>query len=195
MFSTSNSVGNTNIWKYLFSSPSSVECYEPSIQINMPGTVLLINTNEIFILSRNQTSIYNLFMLKVTFGSSITDWNYSIVWPSFALQWVKGMSESILSQNSSMLYVLFTFGIDTNSYAQFINLDVQNGSMIGSRYISNIIWESFSSITSIDKYIASIIVWGSVSQLFIYDSSSSTILTSQFNGILKSVQNDLLYSR
>ena len=124
--------GRANIWKYLFSSPSSSGCQQISNFYRYAYGQLKISDSSIFMLGRDPLSPFNLHLYKHTFGSTSPDWSLQLSWPSGT--WNADLSESLLI--SSSIYTFFPYG-STTKYVYVVVISVSDGT-VSNRYKSSI---------------------------------------------------------
>ena len=74
----------------------------------------MLNSNQLFILSRDKTSPYNLLLYKITFSTPSVDWANKMLCASGT--WTTNLSESLLSSDSSIIYSFFIFGSTEITY-------------------------------------------------------------------------------
>ena len=144
-----------NIWKYLFSSPSSSGCQQISNFLYFAYGQLKISDSSMFVLGVQPSSPYQLHLYKHTFGSTSPDWSLKLSWPSGT--WTTTFSESVLI--SSSIYTFFPYG-STTQYVYMAVISVSDGT-VSNRYKSSISCTlSYGSAVSGD-YIAASIKWTS----------------------------------
>ena len=131
----SNSASQAAIWKY--SAPSSqYVCYDFS-QISWAFFWIFNVKWWSTILMGKDASTSTLFhMYMINFISSSYNWANTI---SCSTDCSFNLQESIKSSDNSKIYSLLPLELSPNAY--FITLNSTNGSVIGSRYRSSIIWK------------------------------------------------------
>lgn len=137
----------------------------------------MLSQTQFFFLGHNP-STYALQMYKMTFSSNSVDWANKISW-SFG-SWTSYLSESLLSNDGSTIYIFFTYG--SSRYLYFISLSVSTGTAVGSRYKSSTIITSVNSAALNGNYLLaststedSVIMYNLLSSSFTIKSFSSTI--------------------
>ena len=143
------------IWKYLFSDTNNVNCQQISTNIYYPHGSLMINNNQYFMLGIEATSPYTIHFYKVSSGSSSVDWANKILWTEGNCK--SGLSESLLSTDSSLIYSFFIFGSAPNMYFAIFNSS--SGQSVGSIYKSSASWAGVCGSIQIDMYIFVTSVW------------------------------------
>ena len=89
--------------------------------------------------------------------------------------------DSFIDSNTDKIYNFFTYGSST--YLQFATLNLTNGYVINSRYISNIAWsEIWSKISMANNILALGIDWSGF-HLMLYYIETSNFIFRKFNGI------------
>ena len=94
----------------------------------------MISQTQFLILGSDPYSPYNLHMYKITFNNTSVDWANMMVCSSGT--WSVNSSESLLSEDGSTIYSLFTFG--STLYLYFASFSTSNGSVISNRYKSSV---------------------------------------------------------
>ena len=110
---------------------------------------LKITDTQYFMMNNDHSSPYNLFIYKITFGSTSVNWAKTMICPSGS--WTAGFWESILSSDSTKIYSLFTYG--SSNYFYFTTFANSDGSILSSRYKSSIAWGAVYSATLNGDYI------------------------------------------
>ena len=127
-----------NIWKHVFSSPTDAQCQNiPSIS-DYPQGQLMLNDNQFFFIGVD-SSVKNSHFFKISYSQQTTDW-VKMMECSPSNWYGADFSESLLSSDSSKIYVFASLGEITQSYAYFMTFNSSDGSLIGSRYKSSINW-------------------------------------------------------
>ena len=114
-----------NVWKYLFSSPSSSECQQISNFYQYAYGHLKISDSSMFMAGVHILSPYQLHFYKHTFGETSPDWSLKLSWP-FAF-WTKFISESLLISPS--IYAFFPYGSTSVSYVYMAVISLSDGTV------------------------------------------------------------------
>ena len=138
ILSSKYSTSELIIWKHVFSNPTDSQCQNMSPIPNYPYGQLMLNDSQFFFIGVDSSS-KNAHFFKITYSQQTTDWvNMMACYPS---NWYgTDVSESILSLDSSKIYVFASLGEITQSYAYFMTFNSSDGSLIGSRYKSSSPW-------------------------------------------------------
>ena len=143
-----------NIWKYVFSLPSTAECKRVS-ELNgyYPSSVLMLSDNEFFFL-HNPTPYNLLYFARINLKSGSTSWVDKMSW---TLSYCYSDSiESVISSDKSSIYFLFTYGTDITKYLYYVCFNSLDGSILSSRYKSSIkIYDVYSIVLYGDYVISS----------------------------------------
>ena len=160
-----------DLWKYLFSSPSTAS-WQPATIISTYGDgSIMLNDNQLLLVGFNSASL-DLKFLKVTFGSTSVDWSSKISCTTGGC--TINYSESILSSDSSMIYWLTAYQI-SSYYLFFTTFNSTDGSVIGSRYRSSVSWLTIFGSGLYSNYIAATIqCYTSSNFVMLIDISSFT---------------------
>ena len=94
----------------------------------------MISSDQFFIISIDFSSS-NLHMFKFTFSNTSTDWSRKIV--CSLVSWYTSFSESLLSGDSSTIYLLFGYGSLVSKYMHFVALSTSDGTTVNTRYKSS----------------------------------------------------------
>ena len=139
-----------NIWKYLFTSPTTTQCQKIiDVQSFLYGQIKLSEVS-FFMIGLGYPAPNSLHIYKHTFGNSSPDWSLTMAWPSGT--WTTTYSESLLV--SSSIYSFFIYGSTPYVYMAVISLS--DGS-VSSRYKSSISCSTVSgSVVSGDYIVATI---------------------------------------
>ena len=159
---------NAFIWKYLFVSQTNAYWQQIGAISNFAFGGLKINDSQIFILGTDSTNSI-LHYYKITFGNNFADWANQI---TNVGSWIISWAESLLNNDNSLIYSFSVFGSPLRIY--FTTFLVSNGSVIGNRYKSGIIWYSISGSVLSGNYIVTAVNLSPYS-LLIYN-----VLTTQF---------------
>ena len=95
------------------------------------------------------STLGNLHLQKVTFLKTSVDWSNLLLCSSSG--WSSFLSESWLSEDSSVIYSFFVFG--TTKYLYFVTLSVSNGNVASTRYKSSITVFYVSGLVLKDDYL------------------------------------------
>ena len=172
-----DSSGRSNIWKYLFSSPSSSVCQQISNFNGYAYGQLKISDSSMFVLGVHPSSPYQLHLYKHTFGNTSPDWSLKLSWPSGT--WTASYSESLLI--SSSLYTFFIYG-SSPQYVYMAVISLSDGT-VSNRYKSFIsCTDVYGSGTSGD-YIAASIQWSSSPYLLMLNRATNLFDIKSFSGI------------
>ena len=117
------------IWKY--KSPT-LTCQTSSILQSFAQGQLKLSDSKLFFFETD--SAYTLHFCQITFGNSAADWSKKMTCPSGTCS--AGLSESLLSSDSSTIYSLFAYG--STRYLYFTSFRSSDGSVLGTRYKSSI---------------------------------------------------------
>ena len=96
----------------------------------------MVSSTQFFVLSVPPSAPTNLHMYKIEFLSTSVNWAKQIVCPLET--WGASNSESVLSSDSSTIYLFFTFST-SQYYLLFAGLSASDGSVTTSRYRSSAI--------------------------------------------------------
>ena len=131
---TKNSIDNNipGVCKYLYSSPTTNSWQDFPSLTTYPQSVFMINDSQ-FAITGIDISM-NYYFYKVTFGNVVANWANKILW-SYSPSWAAGKGEIMLSSDNTNVYTFFPFGVA--AYLHFITFDVNTGSVVGTRYVSN----------------------------------------------------------
>ena len=158
------------IWKYLFSSPSSSQCQEISAIFGYAYGQLLLSNSEIFLAGIDSNLNGNLRFLKITFRNTYVDWGMKMTNLSpFCNTW---LFDAVIISNK--LFSFFTIG--NTLYVYFVTFSVSDGSAIGSRYISNINWNTVYDSAVYGDYVIAITYWSGVSILIMVNTSTNLFI-------------------
>ena len=101
---------------------------------------LKITDTQYFMMNNDHSSPYNLFIYKITFGSTSVNWAKTMICPSGS--WTAGFWESILSSDSTKIYSLFTYG--SSNYFYFTTFANSDGSILIRGSFNNFKWSSIN---------------------------------------------------
>ena len=123
--------------KYLFSSSTSASCQQLTNIVTYAFGQLKLSDTQIF-LTGTDSSNYNLHLYKITFTNTSPDWAMKIVCSSSP--WSAFFAESHVDSGGSTIYSAFTYGSTSSSlfYLYFTSFSVSSGSVLSTRYRSNI---------------------------------------------------------
>ena len=119
-------------YRYTFSL-SSAKCQSISNIIKGYGQ-LMVSSTQFFVLSVPPSAPFNLHMYKIEFLSTSVNWAKQIVCPLGT--WGASNSESVLSSDSSTIYLFFIFST-SQYYLLFAGLSASDGSVTTTRYRSS----------------------------------------------------------
>ena len=109
-----------NVWKYLFSSPTTSQCQEiVSIKQYAYGQ-LKIADGQFYFVGIDPTSSYPLHLNKITFGNSAADWSYKMT--CWSGSWSASESDSVLSSDGLKIYSVFNYGPSSLMFFVTLNL-------------------------------------------------------------------------
>ena len=133
-FITQKYPARTNLWQYLYTSPSNLKCHQiTNLSQLATGQLMLSDTQ--FICSWTSSSISNQYLIyKVTFGASQADWSNQLTWTGGA--WTGSYSEWQKDSAGLSIYWLLVIS-STEGYVQYVRFNLSDGSVIGNRYRSN----------------------------------------------------------
>ena len=138
---------------------------------------LKIADGQFYFVGIGPTSPFPLHFNKITFGNSVSDWSYKMT--CWSGTWGASESDSVLSSDSLKIYSVFNYG--PSSYAFFVTLKTANGSVLGSRYKSDIGWNYIGGIILNGDYLVFTSAWSSP-YLILFNTATSTILAKSFSG-------------
>ena len=95
----------------------------------------MISDTQFFVLGAGSSTPYDLHMYKLTFSKTSVDWADKLACVSGT--WISSFSESILSADGLTIYTFINFG--SSQYLYFVSLSVSTGSVVGTRYKSDMI--------------------------------------------------------
>ena len=121
-----------SIQSYVFSSASCQ--WQTITNIKIGFSHLMISDTQFFVVGAGPSAPYDLHMYKLTFSNTSVDWADKIACASGT--WTSSFSESILSADGLSIYTFINFGL--NRYLYFVTLSVSTGSVVGTRYKSNV---------------------------------------------------------
>ena len=110
-----------------------------------PYNQIMFNDSELFFISTESASPYNLQMYKITFSITSVNWANKISWPTAS--WNSDWGETLLSSDGQLLFALFLYGDSSSMFTHLAVINSTNGSVVGTRYILN------TSSTFIDAFI------------------------------------------
>ena len=136
---------------YLFSIPSTAECQLiSSIGLAEIGQ-LMLSDSQFFTISFDLSPPYNAYFIKLTFGSSTTDWTNKLLWSTGTCPYVNYKAGSVLSNDGSKIYSFFPFG--TTNYLYLAIFNASSGAVSNSRFKSSISWSAVYGIAQKGSYI------------------------------------------
>ena len=173
--SGADSSNRANIWKYIFSSPTTSQCQKFSTFSYYAFGQLKLSDTTLFILGTNPASPYQLQLCKHTFGNLSPDWSLKLSWPIGA--WYQTLSESLVV--SSSIYSFFPYG-STTLYVYMAVMSVTDGSVI-NRYKSSISCTNVRGSGANGDYIAASIYCSS-GFLFLLNRATNVFSIKLFSG-------------
>ena len=171
-----DSSGRANIWKYLFSSPSSSGCQQISNFNSYAYGQLKISDSSMYMLGVDPSSPYQLHLYKHTFGGTSPDWSLKLSWPSGT--WIINKSESLLI--SSTIYTFYPYGSSTQ-YVYMTAISLSDSTVV-SRYKSSIAWTYVFGSGVSEDYIAASIYWSPSHNLLMFNRASNLFDIKSFSG-------------
>ena len=154
-----------------------------------------LSDSQLFFISLEPSTPFNLQMYKVTYSITPVDWAKKISWPTAS--WNSDWGETLMSSDNSTLYSIFLFGDTSTMYSHFVSLNVSSGNTVGTRYISNVGWIFIDGSTLISNSLIITMRCPSDSELIVVDLNSNSFTYRKFStgdfilGLLK----DPNYSR
>ena len=139
----------------------------------------MLNSDHLVVSGIEETTPYNLHYYKVTFGTEAVDWATKMLWGSS--YWEVGLSEILVNSDNTKLYNFSIFGYSL--YIHFVTLDVTNGALVGSHYISNMIWSNVYGSAQAGDYIIATVNCEK-DKVVIFNVGSNKFSIWFFNGIL-----------
>lgn len=145
----------------------------------------MLSSTQFFIAGTATSGTAHLKMYKVTFSNTSVDWANQMLCSG---SWTAFYSGSMLSDDGSIIYSYFSFGISSrNMY--FISQSVTSGSVIGSRYKSSVtVMYIFGSVLNGDYALATT---NGPNVLVIFSLSTSTFTIKNFSGNLYNLSIEL----
>ena len=141
----------------------------------------MINDNQLFAIGSLLASAYTNYYFKFTFGNAAADWANKMQWLTGA--WSTQLSETILSNDSSLIYAFFSYGLNPSYYIYFATFNVTSGIVVGTRYKSSISWYvNKSTVTGI--YVVVAVYCSSVSYLVIFNTSANSFTNMVTNSTI-----------
>ena len=139
---------------------------------------LKISDSQYFIIGIDTLSPKNLHLLTINTGSTSPLWVKKISCPSSSCSLVGG--DSFLDSNNK-IYSYFTYG-SPSTYLQLATLNSTDGSIIGSRFLSNSVWSQVWSKMALSNYILAIgVSWGGYN-LVLYSTETDEFTIKRFSG-------------
>ena len=183
-------ISDMAIWKYLFSQTGITSCQEITTLYTYGYGQLKLSNTQLFLTGADRNSPYNFHAFKITFGSSTSDWSKKILWPTN--NWRLYPSESLLSQDSSLIYSFFSYG--DPSFWYFVKFNASDGNVIGSKYKSNLGCPWLIGSAQNGYYLVASTFSTSAVLLF-YNTITSTFSWKDYNGKLYQIANEQLSER
>ena len=166
--------------KYLFSSSTSASCQQLTNVITGVFGQLKLSDTQIFIIG-GDFSAYNFHMYKMTFANTSPDWAMKIVCPSTS--WYTTAGESHIDSSGSTIYSAFGYGYNSVYYLYFTSLSASSGSVLSTRYRSNISCITLYGSAMSGDYIALSAVCPTP-YLVIVNTASSSFSVKLFSGTM-----------
>ena len=168
-----------NIWKYLFASSGTMPWQIASNMGSNVNNQIKISDTQLFFLSLEPTSPYNLQMYKVTYGNTAVDWANRIMCPSTS--WNSDWGETLMSSDNSIIYSVFLFGDTSNMYSHFVSINSNNGIITGTRYISSVGCIFIDGASLFSNYLTISMRCPSDSEIIVVDLSTNIFNYRQFS--------------
>ena len=165
----------SNIWKYLYSSPTSSQWQQI---VNFPQYSfgqLMLSDSSFFILSNDPISPYPLHFYSISFSLTAPTWSMKMSCPS-------GTCDSYYSSSilvSSKIISFFAYGSIRNLY--YAEFSPSNGSILSSRYKSSISCTAVYGAAANGDYIIATTNWGSL-YLIVHNTVTSAFEIKTFSG-------------
>ena len=168
-----------NLCKFLYSNPSTTECYVLSFFTSQVMGQTRISDDQFFLIGTGSSPSPNLHMLRVTFGSTSPNWDDKISCPNTSWQFVG--AEAYFESSTNYIYSVFIYGSGT-SYLQLVILSSTDGSVQGSRFISNISCSIiYGKSTIVNNLFCFSAIWTN-SLIILFDTKSFSFTIKQFAG-------------
>ena len=119
----------------------------------------------------------SLHFYKLTFSNTLADWSNKIIWVDYC---PTSASESLLNNDNSKIYSFPNYQI-IQSYAYFITFSISNGSVLGSRYRSNISCSGIYGSVLSDSYVV-VTALCQNAYLILFNTISSAFTIRMFSG-------------
>ena len=168
------------ICKYLFSSSTSASCQQlTNFSQRAYGQLKLSDTQ--FFTYAHDPSTYDLHFYKFTFANTSPDWSMKILCTSNPCSSKSGISH--LSSDSSTIYSAFIYGSTTGSayYVYYTTFSASSGSVLSTRYKSNVTCTDFSGSAKSGDYIVAGLDCSSM-YLVIINIASTSFTFKAFSG-------------
>ena len=174
-----------NICKFLYLTPLSAQWQEIATINQYAHGQLMINSTK-FMFSGTDPSSGDLRIYKITFGNSIADWTNRMICSSSP--WYNDRSENLISNDQIKIYSFIAFGLGSSvskssRYIYFTTFKLSDGSVIGTRYITNVSWFEVNGSAQTGDFI--ILTTESVSvpfSLLLYNTVTSIFTILQYPG-------------
>ena len=192
LIATLQSTTYANLWKFLYSSPTTMTWYEFSVAILTDWISEILNDGSFFFSVVEGSTPNNLWLLRITFGSTTPQWSDKVLCPLSS--WSSGRTQSSLSSDGTLIYSFIAYG--NTVYTHFVTLYTANGIVSGSRYISNLsAWYVYKVVT-LTSHVAASFVWGVYNYISIYNIQTSAFMNFQISiGNAESLLKDSIYGR
>ena len=181
---------STHLWRHLFATG----CLWQQIGLISSRAYgqLKVSSSQFYFVGTEASPNYHLHMVKITYGSSVTDWSNRIDWTGGICD--VSYSGSLLSRDSTAIYSFFPFGVTGNQYLYFVTLNSSDGSVLGSRYISSLKSTCVYGITLADDFIAVNFCYSSYA-IMLYNTVTSQFTYRKFIDFIFQITTDSVYGR
>ena len=133
-FITQKSPARTNLWQYLYTSPSNLKWHQITNLAQLTTGQLMLSDTQFICSWRSSFSSNQYLIYKVTFDASQADWSSQLTWTGGA--WTASYSEWQKDSAGLSIYWLLVIS-NTEGYIQYVRFNLTDGSVIGNRYRSN----------------------------------------------------------
>ena len=169
---------NPWIWKFLFSAPPSSEWQEISSIYYYAEGAIMLSDSQLFMFSK-ESSASNVHFYKITFGDTNVNWANQIIWVTEPC--TLSYSKSLTSEDKSKIYSFFSFG--TTAYLHFITFNATDGTVVGSRFKSSIVWSISLGVIAIDNFLVVNSFWNDLYNVIIINLSTYSFVIREFTGV------------
>ena len=177
-----------NMWKYLFSSSTTIQWQIVSSISVTYNSYLMISDTQLFLMGSDPNSPGNLYFNKMTFTSTSANWSSRLVCPSGS--WNSRSSLSVLSTDILNIYSLFNY----EQTIYFTMISVSTGVLSGSSYTSNLSNGYVNGLTLNGNILVSVLSFTD-SYLMIYNTMTSVFSFKHFSISLQGWSIDYLSGR